>query len=72
MNRKPRKIKSVQLYERFQEGIRRRSKKKLFQNVHEISNGTKNNTINLIERKMRTFYVTNIPWKTSQRKRKMY
>ena len=46
-------------------------KEKLFQNVDETSKSRKNNTTSLIERKMTIFYMTNIPWKTSQRKRKM-
>ena len=42
----------------------KKQKEKLFQNVAEISEGRKKNTINLAERKMKIFYMTNIPWKT--------
>ena len=49
----------------------KKQKERLFRNADEISEGRKNNTINLVERKMRIFYVTNILWKTSQTKRKI-
>ena len=76
--KKTRKIKSLQLYERFQlqyeqekADREKKQKEKLFQNVYEISEGRKNNTIVFAERKMRIYYITNIPWKTRQRKRKI-
>ena len=54
LKRKPRKIRSLQLYEGFQlqyeqERVdkEKKQKEKLFQNVDEISGGRKNNTINL-------------------------
>ena len=78
LKRNSRKIKSLQLHEAFQLQYDQeradkgsKQKEKLFQNVDEISEGRKNNTISLVERKIKILYMTNIPWKSSQRKRKM-
>ena len=71
LKRKPKKIKSLQLYEGFQPQYEqeradkgRKQKEKLFQNVHEISKGRENHIISLALSKtmMSIFYMTNIPW----------
>ena len=63
-----RKIKSLQLYEGFQlhyeqerTDKKKDQKEKLSQNVGEISEGRKNNTVSLVEKEMRIFHMTNIP-----------